>query len=183
MYTNALLFLLNAFAYLNREVIGSTNYSHKSSRIENGYPTAPDQFPFQVIINATDTIEILDNLTVSSHICSGTILSERWILTSAICLPWGPGMQRDLLLELGGQHLMGDGIRYDIEKFVVHPEFNGTINQNNHNIALIQTNRTIEFSKQIQPVGLSALKIGETYAAQFTGWVSFFLLLIYLISK
>lgn len=169
MFANTLLFLSCAVALLSREAVGSAIYSRKTSRMENGVPAAPDQFPYQVMINRTS---IYENTTYIQHICTGTILNERWILTSAICVAWTP--HSDFSLELGGQHLKGDGIRYDIEQIIIHPEFAGTINLNNHNIALIQTNRTIEFGKQIQPIRLSTVDVGEHYEAQFSGWVSYF---------
>lgn len=169
MFAITPLILSCALALLSRAAVGSAIYSRKANRMENGVPAAPDQFPFQVMINTTSTYQ---NVTYIQHTCTGTILNERWILTSATCVAWNP--QSALSLELGAQHLKGDGIRYDIEQIIVHPEFAGTIKLNNHNIALIQTNRTIEFGKQIRPIRLSTINVGENYEAQFSGWVGYF---------
>lgn len=128
----------------------------------------PDQFPFQVAIFATTTVA--DNATVQNHSCDGSIITNRWILSVASCVEWFAIYRMHLVL--GGQQSIGDGVRYDYDEYVIHPEYLGIESFYLHNIALIRTNREIQFTANIQPISLFMARIDADNLGQISTWVS-----------
>lgn len=97
------------------------------------------QFPFSAKINQNRVFR-----------CGGSIISDRWIITSAWCLQ--PLGNKELGIALGahGKYIYGD--EYIVNRIVVHEEYDGEGWEND--IALIETNTFINKSDFVQPIPL-----------------------------
>lgn len=168
---------LVAFICFNVEISSfpfSSRSKEPSLRIYGGQQAAVGQFPFQVAFQQSFKFE---NFTESIHFCTGSILNENWILTSASCVyeDSDNGLEGSSLVNvsliIGGQQSLNTGAIYEIDQVVLHPEFEGEPSLYEHNIALVKTTQPIEFNEQVQPIELSANEVNENVVAQVSGWV------------
>lgn len=176
MFENIFAFFV-AFICLN-EAISSFPYKNRLradiQRIYGGQQAAPGQFKFQVAFQQSFQFE---NFTESIHFCSGSILSENWILTSATCVfdDDADNVESSTLanvsLVIGGQQALNKGVIYKIDHIILHPEYKGEETFYEHNIALVKTTQPIKFNDQIQPIELSENDANEGIVAQISGWV------------
>lgn len=100
--------------------------------------------------------------------CAGSIISNRWILTSGHCLDGLP----KYMVRVGTGNRLGGGDEYTPIKLHIHEKFNSSEGVD-YDFGLIQVKETIKFYKRIQPIQLP--KIGDTDPAagttvQVTGW-------------
>lgn len=169
--------LFVAFICLNVEISSFPFKSRSQARIPRiygGQQAAVGQFPFQVAFQQSFRFE---NFTESIHFCTGSILNENWILTSATCVyedsenGVGDSALVNVSLVIGGQQSLNTGAVYEIDQIVLHPQFEGEPSFFEHNIALVKTTLPIEFNAQIQPIELSANDVNENVVAQVSGWV------------
>ncbi|XP_063297465.1 inactive serine protease 54-like [Pelobates fuscus] len=103
-----------------------------SSQIE----ASPGEFPWQV------SVEYNNN-----PYCSGTIISEFWIVSSAKCFAH---IGNKLKIIVGVINLNVKGKSYPVKSLVLHNEY--VPDENAHNIALLESSNEIEFNDLVQPV-------------------------------
>lgn len=143
----------------------SAEHPLESTRIVGGEPVEPGQFLFYAGIYFKQ--QFLGTFA-HLHICSGSILSERWVLTAALCVH-----RRQLAiitLLLGGPE--NDRVSHKVADAVVHPDFKLGPDFYQHNIALIKPEKAIKFNQYVQPIRLSSSEIGDGVHAQVSGWAS-----------
>ncbi|XP_055301522.1 trypsin Tyr p 3.0101-like [Sitodiplosis mosellana] len=123
-------------------------------RISLRIDATDDQFPFQVSLQSYDR-----------HICSGAIVNNRFILTSASCVH--AQSAKWIYAVLGRLRL---NQRIDIKYISEHESFSVVSLKNN--LALLRTVQEINFSHWIQPVRLlsSNLTDNENHELQLSGW-------------
>ncbi|CAH2253368.1 inactive serine protease 54 isoform X1 [Pelobates cultripes] len=97
---------------------------------------APGEFPWQV------SVEFDKN-----PYCSGTIISEFWIVSSAKCFAH---IDNKLEIRVGVINLNVKGKMYPVKTLVLHNEY--VQDENAHNIALLESSNEIEFNDLVQPV-------------------------------
>lgn len=116
------------------------------------------QFPYQV------SLRLKWN---SSHICGGSIISNRFILIAAHCIYYYTGLAHELEAIVGAIHLNQGGIAMEISKITPHEKFNWPIIQ--CDIGLLRTKHVIVFSKTIQPIALPSDQTENTRVI-VSGW-------------
>lgn len=85
-------------------------------------------------------------------ICGGAIINEWYVLTSADCMKYYAGKLRNFVLYFGTTNIHEpQQIRTIAE--LIFPK-NYKMFERHHDIALIRTNRKIQFSDNVQPVNL-----------------------------
>uniref|UniRef100_A0A182JA43 Uncharacterized protein n=1 Tax=Anopheles atroparvus TaxID=41427 RepID=A0A182JA43_ANOAO len=152
--------------------------------VVGGEPAAVGEFPHMALLGrpcsqpagwpftTTGSSECVGN----EWFCGGSLISNRFVLTAAHCAH--TEMQNPPTLVRLGEYDLGDGAEppdrphhqdYAIRAIVQHPEYNGILTYND--IALVQLERTVTFSRFIQPACLWAqdtLPDGTPLVA--TGW-------------
>ncbi|GJQ80450.1 hypothetical protein Trydic_g12348 [Trypoxylus dichotomus] len=111
-------------------------------RIFGGSDAADGAYPFMVSIR----------MFYNSHICGGTILNRRWILTAAHCVV---GMNTsDIFAAVGTNTLDSRAIGRRFRKIVIHPKFNNTGYYSN-DIAMILVTVPFKYNSRIAPVAIN----------------------------
>lgn len=130
-----------------------------SGRIIGGETAEPGQFPHQV------SLRLLEYF----HMCGGSILSERWIVTAAHCTIGWP--LEYLSIQAGAHLIYGDGEQYEIAQIIEHPEYDDWYLYND--ISLIQLTVSLVLNEQVAIIGYgSATPIGVGVPARASGWGS-----------
>lgn len=136
-----------------------SRFNWSDGRIVGGNTADPGQFSHQ----------ISQRLFGIYHLCSGSIISNRWIVTAAQCTYGWP--MDYLSIVAGAHHISADGYSYEISAIIVHHEYD---DENLFNdISLIQVQRPFLLSDRVAIIGFgSAEPIGVGIAARASGWGS-----------
>jgi len=91
----------------------------RESRIVGGVNAIPGEFPF-----ITSMHWVI--LTLSTHVCGGSILNNMWILSAAHCFTETPNTGRlEIIVGLHSQNNIGEGTRHAIDRprSIIHPDY------------------------------------------------------------
>lgn len=102
--------------------------------IFNGNNAERGQFPHQIALR-----HVFENRIF----CSGSIISNRWIVTAAHCTSMFANNPNGIRIVAGAYHQNGDGITHQIVKIIGHPKY--VSNDLEHDISMIKTKYKIEF--------------------------------------
>lgn len=130
-----------------------------SGRVVGGSNASPGQFPHQVS----------QRLFGTYHMCAGSIIASRWVVTAAQCTN---GYPMDLLsIAARAYHISEDSDSYEISSIIVHQEYD---DENLFNdISLIKVQRPFLLSNRVAIIGFgSAYPIGVGITARASGWGS-----------
>lgn len=142
------------------------------NRIVGGNVAEAGQFPYQVSLRKRSLVwnsEIGANESTYLHICSGSILTSRWIITTAQCIQ-PPFSVRNFLIVAAAHHIHTDGSRYPLDTIVSYPGYASKISPFKNNIGLVRTRRTIYFNARVQPIALDRKFVNEGVPAVVSGW-------------
>ncbi|XP_001845462.2 collagenase [Culex quinquefasciatus] len=121
------------------------------SRIVNGFPAAPGQFPYQVFLRGFTA-------GGGALACGGSLISNQWVLTAAHCIT---GVVR-FEIPMGSIASATPEVMGTSTNFIIHPQYNP--NNLNNDIGLIQLATPVTFSQNIQAIALPAAdRTGETF--------------------
>lgn len=125
-----------------------TQYSDGQPRIYGGYRARSGQFPHQASLR-------VDFSNGFNHECGGSIITNRFILTAAHCIPvqYLTEIPKRFRLVLGAHNQQGDGDTYAVQRIIIHPEWDPNLFI--HDIALVQTVEQIVFSATVRPIPVS----------------------------
>ncbi|KAK0180556.1 hypothetical protein PV327_002924 [Microctonus hyperodae] len=121
--------------------------SHLDTQIPSNHDAPDGKYPYQVSIQYKN-----------QHVCSGTIIDKRHILTSSFCF-----LDNSILL-VGTNSLSTGGQKLEVEKFIYHESVY-------HGIGLIRTKKDIQFNEKIQPIAIPNEDYREPgYPVIFLSW-------------
>ena len=108
-----------------------------------------------------------------THFCSGSVLSNRWLVSAAQCTYRRSASS--FYVRLGSNSRTTGGVSYTVSQIRNHPYFNEYTMAND--ISTIQTSTVIAFVNNVRAISLGCWNIGAGNA-QISGWgqtsVSFF---------
>lgn len=104
--------------------------------------------------------------SINQHLCGGTLLSNRFVLSSANCL--SGRLATATMAVAGSRFLNTAAIPYYGIQIITHPNFN--VNTLEHDVALFQTALQFILTQSVQPLPLSADVIGVGVRARVFGW-------------
>lgn len=124
----------------------------------NGNAVAEGQFPFAASICSISG-------DYFRHDCTGSILSEHFVLTAAHCVY--PALRNFFAIFVGSSH-RHKGTPYSIKKVHVSKSYHSL--KVYEDISLLQVLNPIEFSSKIAPIPLNRNYIGDDLTAIVIGW-------------
>lgn len=163
---SSVLLIAAVYAVINRACSAPMD----TERIVGGETAQKGQFPYIVSLRVMIVEENSSGSKIGvsySHFCGGSILSEWWTITAAHCtqLPYSP---YNVIIVVGAHRYGNDGIRYRLDRFVNHPEYDPELSDND--VALMRARNRIQFSYRVQPIAMRRMHVDGGVAAVISGW-------------
>ncbi|XP_022916545.1 trypsin beta-like [Onthophagus taurus] len=154
------------FILLLAAVLGcALAYPAAEDRVVGGSNAARNQFPYQASMQ-------WGLLGIWQHVCGGTIISARTVLTAAHCITEVPNIGsfriRAGILLLNDATTIGQTIT--VSSNVIHPDYQGGVNP--HDIALLRLANGLAFGASIAAAPLPAAGSVPSGVATLSGWGS-----------
>uniref|UniRef100_A0A3Q2XKB6 Coagulation factor IX n=2 Tax=Hippocampus comes TaxID=109280 RepID=A0A3Q2XKB6_HIPCM len=135
-------------------------------RIVGGAGVVPAEIPWQAALVDTKEKEVF---------CGGSVLSAWWVITAAHCLAEAPAA---FVVRVGEHNIKRkDKTEQDIQvsQQHMHPLYNPRVNPYNHDIALLQLQKPINFSIDVRPICIGPKAFTEALVkraspATVSGW-------------
>lgn len=119
--------------------------SRRRSKLLFGSPVSKYQYPWLVSIKHNN-----------NHICPGSIITSRHVLTSANCIKDLPLDQLSVTVHDHELDTLDDGEAeesYGIEEVLLHPQFEEKPNKPSHyDVAMVKLNQSLVFTSELIPV-------------------------------
>ncbi|XP_037942605.1 serine protease SP24D-like [Teleopsis dalmanni] len=136
----------------------ATVVAYNSGRIVGGYDALPDQFPHQISLRMNHY-----------HICGGSIISSKYILTAAHCVVetgTQPYDAKNFTIRAGTHNRLAGGIIVQVKRVTVNQNYASFIND----LALLELEEELEFSDTIQPIELAEEEVPAGSEVIISGW-------------
>ncbi|CAL1687664.1 unnamed protein product [Lasius platythorax] len=139
-------------------------YADEPEKLVNGIPTSIEKYPHAVSIR-----------TNNNHMCGGSIISARHILTAAHCvepLLKDAKLRRDLTVVSGTTLLSSGGERHKVSRMWYHEKFDLKSGDGSHDIGLLELAAPISFNSKQQPIKLPTSDLTKGESVTIVAWGS-----------
>nr|XP_033814737.1 plasma kallikrein-like [Geotrypetes seraphini] len=136
------------------------------SRIIGGKPSSIEKWPWQVSLH-------IEGHPSSRHICGGSIINSRWIVTAAHCIP-EQFKRNDIWITYGGisnqSNINKITPSFTVKQIVIHPLYK--VAEIGYDIALFQLETPIPYTVVQKPICLPSKTFRNNIysACTITGW-------------
>ncbi|XP_047513677.1 trypsin-2-like isoform X2 [Pieris napi] len=103
----------------------------------------------------------------SSHLCSGTLIGDKWILTVADCV-YSVKAFPSLTVAVGTLDITKPGETYAVSAIKIHEEYRP--NRFKYNFALLKIDGTIQFNDNVTAIPLPDNPTQEGASVEASGW-------------
>lgn len=151
----------NSVVSLRCIACGASRKPSRQNRIVGGTSAAPGHWPWQVSLHVQGI-----------HVCGGSIIAPRWILTAAHCVEAPLNNPRYWTAFAGVVHqsfmMYGEG--HPVEKVIVHPSYE--TKTKNFDVALMKLRVPLAFNDKVRPVCLPnpGLQLAPRQSCWISGW-------------
>jgi secreted trypsin-like serine protease len=158
--TFILCFVLVWATPLQKSPLNKVPTTDIDSRIINGDLAGLGQFPWQAALYANSG-------STTFFRCSGSIISEQWILTSASCIY---GYDTFTVL-VGVVDLNGSGVLAQSSEIIPYYDYDSN-DYHNYNIGLIQLSTPLVFNRYVAAIALAENLLEDGTDVTISGWGS-----------
>ncbi|XP_055852008.1 chymotrypsin-2-like [Episyrphus balteatus] len=153
------LVVSSTYAHIVRDRIKNSKVN-KNKRIFGGEPAEPGFATYQVSIQTP----------LFEHICGGSIIGDRYILTAGHCIKNYINKHRESELQIvtGTNRYDKPGGVYYVKDLILHCNYG--IKEYHNDIGLIRLNESIVFNKFTQPILLPTEPLKDGDEVVLTGW-------------
>lgn len=169
------LIILNLF--IVKSGIIQNKFTNVRIHVENGLPAERGRWTFLVTIFYTQPIEVS---TFTVPLCTGTLMSQSWVLTAAHCLPPGKDLEdTNIFARMGVYNLHENGLDIPCTDFMAHPLYQYLDEHDifrrfkyvaRHDIGLAKLEYPVLYNEFIQPVVPSEFSVEDGTKCMAQGW-------------
>ncbi|XP_055915312.1 serine protease SP24D-like [Eupeodes corollae] len=130
-----------------------------TGRIVGGDEALPAQFPYQISLRM-----------LGSHVCGGSIISEKFILTAAHCVvneDFEAYPAEYFSIRAGSNDRRFGGVVVRVQAVTVHENYDGDVTSD---VAVLELVKPLVYSTKIQPIELESHKVPAGSDVIISGW-------------
>jgi len=96
----------------------------ENDRVLGGYATENGEYPFQVALLFSGTLNETADSQLNAQFCGGSLIAPEWVLTAAHCLVQaGAQIAPESVVILTGANDLAEGTRHPVAEIIVHESY------------------------------------------------------------
>ncbi|KAL7300640.1 hypothetical protein TKK_0006626 [Trichogramma kaykai] len=103
-------------------------------------------------------------LQLDVNVCGATIVSKYWLVSAAHCFAYDFGLK----VLTGTSHRSKGGVKHDIERVVIHPNYNNVTRIND--ISLIKLKEPLQFNESQKPISMACARPKTRDVVEISGF-------------